>query len=94
MNSKSEWNVHAQFGTLSDYFKKLDTAISASGEQLPTFSGDFFTYADRDDHYWSGKHQDRIQKFLFSKTKKKVFFNLRKRKRKRFFTKNTKKIKL
>ncbi|KAG9281825.1 alpha-mannosidase 2 [Astyanax mexicanus] len=75
MNSHSELHVQAQFGTISDYFEILrkkaginEAGMSVGESQLPTVSGDFFTYADRDDHYWSGyftsrpfyKRMDRI----------------------------------
>ncbi|XP_044803183.2 alpha-mannosidase 2 isoform X2 [Bubalus bubalis] len=72
MNSHSQYNVKIQFGTLSDYFDALEKEASAnsrnSQSMFPVLSGDFFTYADRDDHYWSGyftsrpfyKRMDRI----------------------------------
>ncbi|KFO29859.1 alpha-mannosidase 2 [Fukomys damarensis] len=72
MNSQTQFNVKIQFGTLSDYFDALDKADAAErrhGQSMfPVVSGDFFTYADRDDHYWSGyftsrpfyKRMDRI----------------------------------
>ncbi|XP_036165526.1 alpha-mannosidase 2 isoform X1 [Myotis myotis] len=72
MNSQPRYNVKIQFGTLSDYFDALDkedaTSRMNSQSLFPVLSGDFFTYADRDDHYWSGyftsrpfyKRMDRI----------------------------------
>uniref|UniRef100_A0A7E4UUL7 mannosyl-oligosaccharide 1,3-1,6-alpha-mannosidase n=1 Tax=Panagrellus redivivus TaxID=6233 RepID=A0A7E4UUL7_PANRE len=69
INNNAKYNMHVQFGTLKDYFALLDKH-RAEEPQVPEFStlsGDFFTYADRDDHYWSGyftsrpfyKHMDR-----------------------------------
>ena len=57
-----------QFGTLSDYFSAVDEETKQSPSLLSSLSGDFFTYADRDNHYWSGyftsrpfhKHLDRV----------------------------------
>ncbi|XP_047411613.1 alpha-mannosidase 2 [Sciurus carolinensis] len=72
MNSQPDLRVKIQFGTLSDYFNavdKADAAMRNKGQSMfPVLSGDFFTYADRDDHYWSGyftsrpfyKRMDRI----------------------------------
>nr|XP_020039212.1 alpha-mannosidase 2 [Castor canadensis] len=72
MNSQPQLNVKIQFGTLSDYFDALDKAAATERKKgqlmFPVLSGDFFTYADRDDHYWSGyftsrpfyKRMDRI----------------------------------
>lgn len=63
MNSHPEMHVQAQFGTLTEYFNALyKTTNVAQGARPPGFpvvSGDFFAYADREDHYWSGYYTSR-----------------------------------
>lgn len=53
----------AQFATLTDYFsavyKAKGVAPGTRPPDYPVLSGDFFAYADREDHYWSGYYTSR-----------------------------------
>lgn len=63
INKKTELNAEIRFGTLSDYFDALRGRANKTGSSFlsgfPVLSGDFFPYADRDDHYWSGYYTSR-----------------------------------
>jgi alpha-mannosidase II len=58
INNEPSFNVEAKFGTLQEYFDSVRHEKSGVA-QFPSLSGDFFTYADRDDHYWSGYFTSR-----------------------------------
>ncbi|XP_009992596.1 PREDICTED: alpha-mannosidase 2x [Chaetura pelagica] len=63
LNSQPNLHVQVQFGTLSDYFdalyKKLGIVPGMKPPGFPVLSGDFFSYADREDHYWTGYYTSR-----------------------------------
>ncbi|KAK2716513.1 hypothetical protein QYM36_006865 [Artemia franciscana] len=67
MNAQEDWHVQAQFGTLADYFEDAHQEsarlspirMSDASQFFPLFAGDFFTYADERDHYWSGYYTSR-----------------------------------
>ncbi|XP_015879233.3 alpha-mannosidase 2 [Ziziphus jujuba] len=71
INSNPSLNAEAKFGTLEDYFRTLREEservnYSQPGEVgsgqiggFPSLSGDFFTYADRQQDYWSGYYVSR-----------------------------------
>ncbi|KFV86715.1 Alpha-mannosidase 2x, partial [Struthio camelus australis] len=63
LNSRPNLHVQAQFGTLSDYFdalyKKAGIVPGMKPPGFPVLSGDFFSYADREDHYWTGYYTSR-----------------------------------
>ncbi len=63
LNCPRSLNAEVRFGTLEDYFQAVrESSQKKSGSETGLFkslSGDFFTYADRDDHYWSGYFTSR-----------------------------------
>ncbi|KAL5793121.1 hypothetical protein ACOSP7_001715 [Xanthoceras sorbifolium] len=71
INSNPSLNAEAKFGTLDDYFQTLreeadrinysrpDEVGSGQVGGFPSLSGDFFTYADREQDYWSGYYVSR-----------------------------------
>lgn len=54
MNSVSEWKVNIRFSNLSDYFKSVSESQQKKKFDFPILQGDFFTYNDQGDDYWSG----------------------------------------
>ena len=50
--------LQIQFATLKDYFDSLSREF-ATDNKFPSLTGDFFTYSDRDDHYWSGYYTSK-----------------------------------
>lgn len=69
INRQPDLHVEAKFGTLKDYFQALRKELEAESPlevplkadkdlpppgSLSVLSGDFFTYADRMQDYWSG----------------------------------------
>ncbi|XP_021353471.1 alpha-mannosidase 2x-like isoform X2 [Mizuhopecten yessoensis] len=60
INTNPRMNTKIRFGTLSDYFTALAKKSTATEAlQIPTLAGDFFTYTDRADQYWSGYYTSR-----------------------------------
>lgn len=55
----NDFGVVLKWGTVGDYFDLLRTHTTHENNQYPTLSGDFFTYADRLDNYWSGYYTSR-----------------------------------
>ncbi|XP_059140464.1 alpha-mannosidase 2x-like isoform X2 [Physella acuta] len=69
LSTHPELGAQGQFGTLSDYFNALysstNTVPGNAPPDIQSLSGDFFSYADRDDHYWTGYYTSRpLQKNL------------------------------
>lgn len=63
INSNNDLNAEVKFGTLTDYFDALRERaggnVDGPPSGYPALSGDFFSYADRDDHYWTGYFTSR-----------------------------------
>eukprot|EP01112_Ceratiomyxa_fruticulosa_P009601 TRINITY_DN2513_c0_g1_i1.p1 TRINITY_DN2513_c0_g1~~TRINITY_DN2513_c0_g1_i1.p1 ORF type:complete len:1175 (-),score=244.78 TRINITY_DN2513_c0_g1_i1:43-3567(-) len=62
INSDRSLNVNIKFATLSDYFDNVAAWESDQNQQQPAFpsyTGDFFTYNDINDDYWSGYYTTR-----------------------------------
>ncbi|XP_033735847.1 alpha-mannosidase 2-like [Pecten maximus] len=56
INTNPQMKTKIRFGTLSDYFTAVE---KRSALNIPTLAGDFFTYTDRSDQYWSGYYTSR-----------------------------------
>ncbi|XP_013106959.1 alpha-mannosidase 2 [Stomoxys calcitrans] len=59
INGERKYFVEAKFGTLQEYFDAVHEEQRQKARTFPTLSGDFFTYADRADNYWSGYYTSR-----------------------------------
>ena len=56
---EKEFKVHMRFGTLKDYYDKLEEQTKTYNLKYPVVSGDFFTYTESDE-YWTGYFTTRM----------------------------------
>ena len=59
INSTPDLNAQARFGTVQDYFDEVEKQMKhikggINENKLPTLSGDFFPYTDKDEDFWTG----------------------------------------
>lgn len=54
VNNRKDFNVHMRFGSVGEYFQILHSQIGQSKSPEVSLSGDFFTYSDKENDYWSG----------------------------------------
>jgi len=59
INSNEKYNAEVRFGTLADYFRLVTQNNQETNKKIETLSGDFFTYADINQKYWSGYYTSR-----------------------------------
>ena len=70
INNIPEYEMQIKFGTLQDYFTMLErklrmssnsnkTSVESPPVNIPTVSGDFFPYSDRNNDYWTGYFSNR-----------------------------------
>lgn len=59
INARADkYHMHVRFANLSSYFDSVRDSLQRRSA-LPVVRGDFFTYADRDQDYWSGYFTSR-----------------------------------
>ena len=56
---RSKYNVVASFSTLGEYFDAVREETSHQNHPFQIVQGDFFTYADKQDEFWSGYYVSR-----------------------------------
>lgn len=59
INSHPEFHMNVRFSNLSSYFSSVWTKAAAEAIRFPVLTGDFFTYADKDQDYWAGYFTSR-----------------------------------
>ncbi|CAK9298030.1 unnamed protein product [Gordionus sp. m RMFG-2023] len=68
LNNHPQFNAKIKFATLSEYFEAIKQGTTTkndanseekSDKRFPVLRGDFFTYADKDNDYWSGYYTSR-----------------------------------
>eukprot|EP00939_MAST-03C_sp_MAST-3C-sp1_P002969 g2969.t1 len=67
---RSTYNVVASFSTLGEYFDGVKSDAASKKIDFPVVQGDFFTYADKTDEFWSGYYVSRS----FYKAKCRILF--------------------